>query len=189
MLPAIIEQALGPDVARIAEEIRARQDAGRRVDSEAWRSLFRLLASDQDVVTLSIGQRALLAVAERAAPVRACLSRIPSGRIGPVDLSRMACSYYEVWPLIVADLVRTGRADAAEAMLRSGHAVRDVLRAFYGIGMTEPVYDEAADVRAFRRLLVAARKRLSNSDRRIRRLRRTRLQELFLNFSNSGRGD
>jgi hypothetical protein len=161
MLGTIVEQALGSDVARIAEEIRARQDAGRYVDSEAWRTLFRLLASDQDVVNLAIGERVLLAIAERAcpAPVRAAaVDWVPSGRIGSVDLSRGCYSYCEVWTLAAVDLVRTGRDRAAEALLRSGSSVRDLLRRFYGIVMVEAAFDDAAEARAFPRTLDGARK-------------------------------
>jgi len=58
--------------------------------------------------------------------------------------------------MAAGDLVRTGRARQAEAALRSGVSVRELLRKLYGV-TAAPEWDAAAERRAFLRTLRKAR--------------------------------
>lgn len=84
---------------------------------------------------------------------------VRSGRIGQTDLSKGCYSFYETWTVAAEDLVRTGRAGQAEALLRSGVTVRELFGQFYGIWL-QAGEDEAAEARAFLRTLARACMRL-----------------------------
>ncbi len=70
-------------------------------------------------------------------------------------------SFAEAWTIAARHLVRTGRARAAEAALRSGVTVRTLLRVLYGV-KAGPEQDAAAQRRAFLRTLRAGRVRAVN---------------------------
>jgi hypothetical protein len=77
---------------------------------------------------------------------------LPTLRFRPFVHTALFLICLEVCSLAAGDLVRTGRAGEAEAALRSGLSVRELLRKLYGV-TAAPEWDAVAERRAFLRML------------------------------------
>jgi hypothetical protein len=145
---AFIERALGPVVLRAADR------ATTRPDPAAWRALALAvtLAATDLIIADRRAASMVAALWQRGAPTSVQCDELVSGRIGGHDLSRGCFTLVEVCSFAAGDLVRTGRARQAEAALRSGLSVRELLRKLYGV-TAAPEWDAAAERRAFLRML------------------------------------
>jgi hypothetical protein len=145
---SLIERALGPVVVHAAERVM------KRPDPAAWRALaIAVTFAAADLIIADRKAASMVAALWRRGvpPLSAVCDQMVTGRIGGRDLTRGCFSFPEAWTMAARDLVRTGRAREAEAALRSGMTVRQLLRRF-GV-KAGPEWDAASERRAFLRTL------------------------------------
>jgi hypothetical protein len=128
-----VKRTLGPEVIRALDRVK---------EPGGWTRL---------AVATTFAAFDVMAVNQRAAVIVTDLWR-KAGYWPPVHCDAFdadsGLSFAEAWTIAARHLVRTGRARQAEAVLRSGVAVRALLREWYGV-KAGPEWDASAERRAF----------------------------------------
>jgi hypothetical protein len=143
-----ISRALGPEVVRALGRAEARPEAA------AWRALA--LTVTFAVTDLIIADRRVASIVaalwRRGVPPLVQCDELVTGRVGGCDLSRGCFTFLEACAIAARDLAQNGRAGQAEAALRAGVSVRELLRRLYSV-TAAPEGDASADRRTFVRML------------------------------------